>query len=120
MNCYLCSVEAERDDQPAVALCQRCGAGACRQHLVERVVAPPVGMGNDTRLRYSLICCRCNIAATVPIQHLWPAQKMQEPAIQRAKWNWWKWFTNRQQSSLPEPDEAVSTVEMFLKQQRKQ
>lgn len=120
MNCYLCLVETEHYDQPAVALCQRCGAGVCRRHLVERVVVPPVGMGNDTMLRYSLICCRCHTAATVPLQRLCSAHTTQEPETQRTRWNWWNWFTKRQQATLPEPEEAVSTVELFLKQQRKQ
>ncbi len=122
MNCYLCLVETGCHHRPAFALCQRCGAGVCVEHLVELTFPPVVGMGGDSSARQSLICRRCyrsTVSSSGPSQpqsHL-ARQEKQEPS---RGWNVWHWLRGRQQSELPDPEEAVTTVELFLKRQRSQ
>jgi len=37
MNCYLCDTHGR--DVPAVAICQNCGVGLCRDHLDQDLLA---------------------------------------------------------------------------------
>jgi hypothetical protein len=58
MLCYSCA--RQNVSIPAVAICQRCGAGSCLRHLCE-VHAPqvPVGMAGIGSKRLQLVCLRC-------------------------------------------------------------
>ncbi len=66
MNCYECYPKSE----PAVALCQLCGKGLCRDHCVrqERQVVQhvPSGMAAQTRMLDRilprLVCAECDAA----------------------------------------------------------
>ncbi len=122
MNCYLCLVETRCYHRPAFALCQRCGAGVCAEHLVELTFTPVIGMGGDSCPRQSLICRRCyrstvrSSGPSQPQSHL-ARQDKQEPS---RGWNVWHWLRGRQQSELPEPGDAVAAAELLLKRQRNQ
>lgn len=122
MHCYLCSLEA-RQHSSAIAVCTRCGAAICREHLVEILTTPSVGMGNDMRSRYNLLCCRCYKVATASTRLSQVKDDTQQPVTKSSYsgWRWWHWFSRGKPSSaLPEPAEAITAVELFLKQQRKQ
>jgi len=119
MICYLCSLEAGQERR-AIGVCKCCGAGICRSHLVETLTTPPIGMGTDIHTRYSLLCRRCYTTTTPPTRL--PRNRTHEPD-EKSVWSerkWWHWLFKRKPATLPEPEEAVSTVELFLKQQRKQ
>lgn len=120
MNCYVCLIETGCDHHPAFALCQRCGAGICEKHLVEVIVVPPVGMGGDSRPRYSMICCRCRRVANLPTRSLWPEKSTGKRDEQEifSGWRWLSQHWRRKQPELPKPEEAVAAVEQFLKRQR--
>jgi hypothetical protein len=68
MNCMDCS-----EDVTAVAVCGRCGAGLCRDHLVEReeqlVVLKPINrpVGVEPAAR-RLRCRRCDAAESAQSQ----------------------------------------------------
>jgi len=50
MYCYVCFIETGCDSSPALAICQRCGAGICRAHLVESTMAPGLAQGEKPGL----------------------------------------------------------------------
>ena len=123
MNCYLCLQEMHNVLRPALALCQRCGAGVCEEHLVELLTRPVVGMAGDSSAspRYTLICRRCYRSASPPTSLACPQKQRREHGERGtlSGGNWWQWFWRRRQSVLPSPQEAVTTVELFLKQEYK-
>src|SRR5712691_7905895 len=120
MNCYVCRVETGNQSRPALAVCQRCGAGICGAHLIELVVNPVAGLGGYTRS--ILICCRCSPSSLFLARSSQSENHMKEPSSQsRASGrNWWDWFWRRRPSELPKPEEAVAAVERFLDHQRSQ
>lgn len=117
MNCYLCRVETGNTFHPALAICQRCGAGICAEHLVE-VATPVIGLAGESRS--ILICCRCSTSP--PRQPGLPGSrkpvKERDGQSKTSGWNWWHWLWRRQPSALPNPEEAVAAVERFLNHQR--
>lgn len=118
MNCYICLVETGNESHPALAVCQRCGAGVCRVHLIELAVIPTVGLAGETRS--ILICCRCS-PCTPPAARPSRSGKQVKGLGEHSRTsgrNWWNWLPWRRRSELPEPQEAVATVERFLKHQR--
>jgi hypothetical protein len=115
MYCYVCFIETGCDSSPALAVCQRCGAGMCRAHLVESTAVPLIGPGGDTRS--VLICRRCvNLSMT----RLYGAGKQLDAQSGRSRWGWRKWFRQRSPAELPTPQEAVESVEHFLNHQESQ
>src|SRR5436309_3039265 len=118
MNCYVCRVETGNELRPALAICQRCGAGVCGAHLREWLVTPIVGLAGDTRS--ILVCCRC-FPSILPSTR-WPESrkyaKEQGKQNWTWRWNWWSWLRLRRASGLPEPEEAVTAVEHFLHRQQ--
>src|SRR2546421_6818948 len=120
MNCYVCRVETGNESRPALAVCQRCGAGICGAHLRELVANPVAGLGGETR--FLLICCRCSQSPLSLVRPPQSEKQMKDPgAIGRtSRWNWRGWFWPRRPSELPKPEEAVSAVERFLNHQRSQ
>ncbi len=118
MNCYLCQVETGNAFHPALAICQRCGAGICGEHLVESVVTPVIGLAGDSRS--ILICCRCS--AFSPRQARLPESRKQvkgrDGQGRASGWSWLRWLRRRRLSTLPNPEEAVAAVERFLHRQR--
>ncbi len=119
MYCYACLVETGYADQPACALCQHCGGGMCRRHLVElptRTVCGPAG-GPNSRL----LCQRCysGVAASAGPSRLHVAGERQSWRALWPQWRWWqRLWRRRQPIDLPSAEEAVAAVEQFL--QRKQ
>ena len=120
MNCYVCLVETGCESRPALAICQRCGAGMCQAHLVESVVTPVVGLAGDTRSL--LICCRCAPSPPHPATRAAPRKRGEEQDGQdrTAGWHWWRRLRRRRSSTLPRSEEAVAAVERFLNNPRNQ
>jgi hypothetical protein len=118
MNCYVCFVETGCESRPALAVCQRCGAGACRTHLVESAVMPVTGLAGESRS--ILMCCRCARPPKQPTACAVASKQMKGQAgPSRAwRWNWWSRFWRRGSSELPQPEEAVAAVERFLSGQQ--
>jgi hypothetical protein len=119
MNCYLCLQENDVS-RPALAFCRRCGAGMCQNHLVELLVRPVVGPGGNASPRYSLICYRCYRCAIPPTRLACSQRQTSEPGEQETSsgWRWWQRLWRRRKPALPTPEEAVRTVELFLKYER--
>ena len=122
MNCYLCLQEMHGVSRPALALCQRCGAGMCQDHLVELLARPVVGPAGDSSAspRYTLVCCRCYRSAIPPTRLACSQRQTREHGEQETSsgWRWWQQLWRRRQPALPTPEEAVTTVEIFLKYER--
>lgn len=124
MNCYLCLMEASCASRPAFAICQRCGAGMCEKHLVEMKVTPVVGMGGTlyATASHRLICWNCYHAAFLTAAAQQPRRTGNAADTSKKSVAWWKYWCQRlwhhPQSTLPDEQEAVATVEQFLKHQR--
>jgi hypothetical protein len=123
MNCYQCLVEMGYAHQPAFALCQRCGAGVCDQHLVEVTLMSIAGMAGSGRHRHSLLCHRCHQSAQASPQPTQPHAtfSLAEPHEQKSlslPWNIWKRLRGKHHSELPTSQEVVEAAELFLKRQR--
>ena len=121
MNCYVCLVETGCESHPALAVCQRCGAGMCRTHLVESVVTPVAGLAGESRS--VLMCCRCALTPKLSSACVAsPKQTKRRTGESRTwLWHWWNQLWRRQKrrlSDLPQPEEAVAAVEHFLKGQQ--
>jgi hypothetical protein len=108
MNCYVCRVETGCESHPALAICQRCGAGICGLHLVELTVTPVVGLAGDRRS--ILVCCRCSQTQLYQQKVV----KEQEKQGKTSGCRWWQRFRRSRPSALPTPEEAVAAVEQFL------
>jgi hypothetical protein len=123
MNCYLCLVEAGCRHQPAYVLCRTCQAGICQEHLVEIGVAPGTGMAVYPTGPH-FVCLRCYNWSS----HLTRASSSQDrnirqdqfPTIPWRSWwqQFWLWCRPHRQTALPTPQEALETVEHYLRQQR--
>jgi hypothetical protein len=120
MNCYLCLVETGCDYQPAYALCQRCGAGICGEHLRELRTMPVAGLIDAHPIpKYSLICQRCyQAAATVTRPTYPPVENFQRRSAPSLRAFWRKHFRRAQPSPLPSESDAVILAERFLEQER--
>ncbi len=121
MNCYVCQVETGNCSHPALAICQRCGAGVCDAHVVEIKMIAATGMAGTAR--YLLICSRCyaGLSQERSPRSRRPAQEKDAPAKPAGK-HWWNRFRqSRSKEAEPmEPAEVVKEVERFLQQQRRQ
>jgi hypothetical protein len=115
MNCYLCLVETGCSSQPAYVLCQRCLAGICREHLV--------AMGTLSLSGYPprphFLCLRCSHLMYPPTT----ASLLQrdQGSEKGAPISWWRQFWhrwNRRSTPLPTAEQALETVEDYLRQQR--
>ena len=127
MNCYACLVEAGNATQVACAVCKECGAGTCQTHAVDVTHTTSAGsISLVTGSRSRLLCLRCYRAlfpssASPRAQGYTKSFSMSEKS---SLWHWWQRLWHRQSAPLPDsaatlpsPDEAVSAVEQFLKQQ---
>ncbi len=115
MNCYICCIETGCESRPAVAICQHCGAGMCREHLVETIVPQIANPGS----RAKLVCCRCH---TSTVHSARPTRSCKQTKVPEgrgmtSRWNWLRRFGR---SALPDPKDAVVAVEHFLNQRRNQ
>jgi hypothetical protein len=119
MHCYACLVETGYTDQPACALCQHCGGGMCRRHLVElptRAVYGPAG-SPDSRL----LCQRCYCALVAPAGPSKPREAEEWQSARRLwpQWKWWQRLWHRRKSpGLPSAEEAIAAAEQFLKRKQ--
>jgi hypothetical protein len=114
MKCYLCLVRTGDASRDAFAICQRCGAGVCDIHLVPVQRLPGMAGGGNR----SLICSQCSYAGS----SVSPCSDLGQGVRQEMKagHSWWTWFRRKRVAVLPEPEEAIVTVERFLKQKRGQ
>lgn len=117
MNCYVCLVLHGCRNQPAFALCERCHAGICADHLIEIALPPLVGMAGDTMTfpRHRLFCQRCYQRAT---PHASPQRQAKRPSEKGNRFSfrrWWRKQEPRTAASLPLPEEAVEAVEQFFR-----
>ena len=115
MNCYVCSIETNCESRPALAICQHCGAGMCREHIVETIVPQLASLGS----RSNLVCSRCH-ASTVHSAKpsgSWKQTKEPDGHSRTSRWNWLRRF---RKSELPDPKDAVVAVEHFLHHRRNQ
>lgn len=120
MNCFMCLVETGCASHPAFAICQKCGVGICEKHLVELITPPLVGLGasNSGAYQYNMVCCRCYKPIAPIVRRLSPQPHMRKQ--DKPGWNWWNLLRRHRRSELPNSEDAVATVEIFLKRQRKQ
>lgn len=127
MNCYACLVETGNTIQSACAICKECGAGICSAHAVDVTHTMSAGSTSLTAAsRSRLLCQRC-YRALFPSSTSLRARgytKRYSLSGKSSLWRWWQRLWHReafQQSSsataLPSPEQAVSAVEQFLKQQ---
>ncbi len=124
MNCYACLVETGVSTQVACAVCKECGAGVCHAHAVDVTHRTPAGSTSMvSRQRSSLLCQRC-YRAIFPASSSPRAKGYTKGYSESGKssvWRWWQRLWQRQPvtdaTTLPSPEEAVSAVEQFLKQQ---
>lgn len=118
MNCYLCRIEAGNGFRPALAICQRCGAGVCEAHLVESTGMPIVGLAG---IGYAIICSRCSAPFSQQRSREGRKSTREEKAWSRSPIKMlWSWLSRRGPSELPKPTEIVKEVELFLHRQRTQ
>ena len=119
MNCYVCRVEAGNGSHPALAICQRCGAGVCGAHVVEIKMISTAGMAGA--IRYLLVCSRCY--ATLSPARL---PRVKKPGTEKSAYgkpsrrHWWNSLWRGHSVESMEPAEAVREAERFLRQQRRQ
>ncbi len=114
MNCYVCRVKTGCESRPALAICQRCGAGMCGAHLVELTMTPVVGLAGNSRS--ILVCCRCYTSPLHREQGAEPRNytKEQDEQNKTSGLNWWRRLRRGRPPALPTPEEAVAAVEHFL------
>ncbi len=108
MNCYLCFVEGSCHHQPAHAICQQCGIGACSPHLV---VMSMMSLGGSSE---RILCRRC-YTELFP-----PAPPSRSALLSPSEGRWWdirRWFKRKAAQDLPAPEEAVAAAEHLLKRQ---
>ena len=127
MICCICLKETGCTSV-ACAICQRCGAGVCLEHLVEMRSQPATGPGGSMNptITWSMVCWRCYDGTPRP--HRTSCQETTESGqreqkqgtlLSRLVYRCKKvWSRSRPQSPLPEPEEAIMAAELFLKQQR--
>lgn len=120
MNCYICLIKTGHPSRPAFAICQRCGAGMCEDHLITVTTAPLVGLAGDTATcpRRSLICSLCGMKKLPSPQ---PAEHQRMGQVKRgvmSLYHWWRGLTHQQSDALPGEEDAVAFVEQWLKRQR--
>jgi hypothetical protein len=124
MNCYACLVETGDTSQTACAVCKECGAGICHAHAVDVTHTTPAGSTSMvTAPRSRLLCQRC-YRSIFPASSSPRAKGYTKGYSESGKlslWHWWQRLWHRQPATpattLPNPEEAVSAVEQFLKQQ---
>lgn len=117
MHCYLCLITGGGEHRSACAICQRCGAAICEQHLVPQLGTPPPGMGGGGNPRYLLVCQRCAPAN----EALLPSSARSVPSSPpKLLPRWRRQLLPGKQPALPSPQEAVAEAEHFLKKQRRQ
>ena len=114
MNCYICLLETGCESRPALAICQHCGAGMCREHIIESIV-PQMSLGS----RSTLMCSRCYASPVQPAKPTgsWKQARELDGHTRTSTWNW---LRRLRKSELPEPEEAVVAVERFLNHRRSQ
>ena len=124
MNCYACLVETGDTSQTACAVCKECGAGICHAHAVDVTHTTPAGSTSMVAApRSRLLCQRC-YRSIFPASSSPRAKGYTKGYSESGKlplWHWWQRLWHRQPTTpattLPSPEEAVSAVEQFLKQQ---
>jgi hypothetical protein len=122
MNCYLCLVETGCKHQPAYVLCRKCQAGICQEHLIEIGIAPGGMAVYPTGPHF--LCLRCYNWSS----HLTHASSSQDRHQKQDQFSaipgrsWWQQLWQRccphRKNALPTPQEALETVEHYLRQQR--
>jgi hypothetical protein len=119
MNCYVCRVETGNGSHPALAICQRCGAGVCGAHVVEIKLISTAGMAGATK--FLLICSRCYGALSQErLPHSKKPMKEKSASDKTPRRRWWNSFWRGHPLESMVPAEAVKEVERFLRQQRRQ
>jgi hypothetical protein len=127
MNCYACLAETGDTAQAACAVCKECGAGVCHAHAVDVTHTTPAGTTNMvTTPRSRLLCQRCyrSVFPASSSPHAQGYTKKYSESGKSSLWHWWQHLWHRQPATLsssaatlPSPEEAVSAVEQYLKQQ---
>jgi hypothetical protein len=114
MHCYVCLLEKGCDLYPALAICQRCGAGMCKMHLFEMITTSVVGMGGSPK--NVLICSRCFASAENQTRNITKGRvsgRNNKPHKTLGQ-GWWSRLWRRRTEELPTPDEAIASVERYL------
>lgn len=127
MMCYICLKETGCASA-ACAICQRCGVGVCLEHLVEVRAQLPIGPGGSMNpiITRSMVCWRCYDGTTRSNRTRFAATTahrqdgQQQRAVLTRLVHWCKKVCSRShlQPLFPDPDDAIATVELFLKQHR--
>ena len=121
MNCYVCRVETGNSVHPALAICQRCGAGVCDAHVVEIKMMEAIGLAGASR--FLLICSRCYAALSQKrLPHAKKPTGEKSAPVKPPGKHWWNrfWQSRSKEAEPMEPAETVKEVERFLHQQRRQ
>jgi hypothetical protein len=120
MHCYLCFVEQRGYQHCAHALCQRCGAGICAEHVVALNVRPVCGMAGCSGPERKMLCSKCYTALYQPKPLASQPQKKSRLVAPR---QWWQiikeagWLRRKSIAELPTPEEAIAEAELWLKKQ---
>ncbi|GHO57975.1 hypothetical protein [Ktedonobacter robiniae] len=117
MICYQCICEDSTATHMACAVCSRCGGGACERHVVE---SGRTHSGLSGAAQTWLICTRCYYGDTSVAAQAEKAVYMraEEGAVQKffARLPWKRQCQEpAQEPVLPSANEAVETVEAFLR-----
>ncbi|EFH83308.1 hypothetical protein [Ktedonobacter racemifer] len=117
MICYQCICEGSTAAHMACAVCSRCGGGACERHVVE---SGRTHTGLSGAAQTWLICTRCYYGNTSVAAQAENAASMQaEEGVAQRIFARLPWKRQRQEpaqeQTLPSADEAVETVEAFLR-----
>ena len=120
MICYQCICEGSTTPHMACAVCSRCGGGACERHVVESWRAHT---GLSGAAQTWLTCTRCYYGNTpVQIQAENAAYMQAEEGVAKKLFARLPWKRQRQEpvqeQVLPCADEAINTVEAFLRMSR--
>ncbi|GHO70242.1 hypothetical protein KSC_091340 [Ktedonobacter sp. SOSP1-52] len=117
MICYQCICEGSTAAHMACAVCSRCGGGACERHVVE---SGRMHTGLSGAAQTWLICTRCYYGNTSVAAQAEKAVyiRAEEGAAQKffARLPWKRQRQEpAQEPVLPSANEAVETVEAFLR-----
>lgn len=117
MICYQCICEGSMTAHMACAVCSRCGGGACERHVVE---SGRTHTGLSGAAQTWLICTRCYYGNTSVVAQAEKAVYMRaEEGMAQKFFARLPWKRQRREpeleQALPSANEAVETVEAFLR-----
>ena len=119
MNCYLCFLETHNPSRPAFGICHTCGVGICECHLIVVTVQSISGMATQILPSRRLYCSHCHKEEPISRDPSPTIPRTPQEQRSRSSWRgWWQRLNGKREYALPEPEEAITLVEQYLKQQQ--